>query len=70
MIDVGQQIESSYRRKISLIGRKKLVEELVGWLREKDVSIRQAIDALEIAKDSIEEAWHMQLIIHVKLFCP
>lgn len=41
----------------SLEGKKFLVNELVEWMREKDISVRQAKALLKITGRVIENAW-------------
>lgn len=47
-------------RSRSLIGKEHIIDELVDWLRNKELSVRQAEDLLGETKDFIEDAWRTE----------
>ncbi len=44
----------------SLEGKEVLVNELVEWMREKDISVHQAKALLKVTGRVLEEAWRTE----------
>lgn len=59
-MDVKQLLKNPPVWDPSLNDRPELVEELVGWLKDKEVSIRQAVGLLGVTKALIDESWRME----------
>lgn len=49
-----------YGRRKSLSDKEYLYQELIEWLRGKDLSVRQAMDLLEDTGALIRTAWHTE----------
>ncbi|MBO5030657.1 MAG: hypothetical protein J6C19_02380 [Lachnospiraceae bacterium] len=44
----------------SLLGKEYLFDDLIGWLRSKNLSVCQARDLLEDVSGLIDDAWHTE----------
>lgn len=57
---VNCELPGVYGRKESLCGKEYLYQELIDWLRSRELSVRQAMDLLLSTKDFISEAWRTE----------
>lgn len=49
-----------YGWKPSLLEKSNLPLELIKWLRDKELTVRQAQDLLEVTKEVIERSWRTE----------
>ena len=56
-INIDRNSRSTHR---SLVGRENLYDELISWLRSKELSVCQAQDLLTDTAGLINDAWHTE----------
>lgn len=56
-MEINKNSRSTHR---SLVGHEYLYDELIIWLRSKELSVRQAQDLLTDTAGLIDDAWHTE----------
>ena len=59
-MEISKKATKIYVWPSTLNGKEDLPFELVEWLRERNLSVRQSKDLLLVTKDLIEEAWRTE----------
>lgn len=59
-MNVDCKLPGVFGRNKSLCGKEDLCQELIDWLRSKNLSVRQSIDLLSNTKDLINAAWRTE----------
>lgn len=59
-IKFDYELQGVCGRNKSLCGKTHLYQELIEWLRDKELSVRQAQDLLSDTKNIIDAAWHTE----------
>lgn len=59
-VNVDCKLPGVFGKNKSLYGKEHLCQELIDWLRSKNLSVRQSIDLLSNTKDLINAAWRTE----------